>query len=130
MGELLDKRRLTGEILDNALSLQLTLPNMRRHGVLETRAPDSVNSTEEIMRIARLYSNAAYNPAERRRILLKFGDIDPHLLKAAFLRRHTLSPAALKNTVIGKGLTLQDLMAEVTEEKRPALRQEKRPRFG
>lgn len=61
--ELLDRQLLSVEIFDNALSLQLTMPNLRRHGVLETRAPDSVNTVDELMAVAKRYYQAAYDPA-------------------------------------------------------------------
>ncbi len=109
VGELLKKGLLTEEILDNALSLQLTPPNLRRHGVVETRLHDSVDTTEELMAAARMYRNAAYNEAERHRLLKRFKDVDPDLLRAAFNARSSMPQEKLMDMKIGGGLTVRDL---------------------
>jgi hypothetical protein len=72
VGELLKAGKLTAEILDNSLSLQLMGPNLRRHGVLETRAPDSLNSTDELMRLSAIYQKYAYDAEARTVLLQKF----------------------------------------------------------
>ncbi|MCE9507893.1 MAG: hypothetical protein K8R48_06210 [Alphaproteobacteria bacterium] len=74
VGELLASGKLTAEILDNSLSLQLMGPNLRRHGVLETRAPDSLNSTDELMRISAIYRKYAYDAEARAALLQKFAE--------------------------------------------------------
>lgn len=126
VGALLEKGLLTGEILDNALSLQLTLPNLRRHGVLETRSPDSVNTTEELMQIAGLYRKSAYDPEERRRLLDRFKNVDAALLKEAFIRRGDYSSKEIGDIEIGKGLKLRDLIGEIVlySKQKPAARKE------
>jgi hypothetical protein len=111
VGELLDKRALTIEILDNSLSLQLTMPNLRRHGVVETRAPDSPQMTEELMQTARQYHRFAYDPEARRELLEDFRDIEPKLLKEAFLDRFD-DPRILSRD-IGGGKTVASLAAAV-----------------
>lgn len=113
VGALLAKGLLTEEILDNALSLQLTMPNLRRHGVLETRAPDSVNTTEELLRAARLYHDVAYHAETRRALLNRFKDVDIARLQHTFVHRSQYGQDALQDLPIGGGLTVRDL-AEVT----------------
>jgi hypothetical protein len=114
VGELLEKGALTGEILDNALTLQLTMPNLRRHGVVETRAPDSVETPEALMAVARQYHRLAYDDAARRKLLKDFEGIDPQKLKAAFLNRFQTNPAPLD---IGGGKTVADLVRAVADDK-------------
>jgi len=116
VGEMLKRGLLTGEILDNALSLQLTSPNLRRHGVLETRAHDSVNTTDELMRVARGYRNAAYNEAARHDLLKRFEKIDPDLLRAAFNARSTMPEEKLLEMKIGDRLTVRKLLCHVLPE--------------
>ncbi len=111
VGELLNRRALTVEILDNSLSLQLMMPNLRRHGVLETRAPDSPQTTEELMQTARQYRRFAYDAKARRELLEDFQGIDPQLLKDAFLAR--FDDARLLSRDIGGGKTVASLMAAV-----------------
>ena len=123
VGEMLEKGLLTEEILDNALSLQLTSPNLRRHGVLETRAHDSVGTAREVRKIAEMYSNAAYNKFERRRLLKRFEKVDPDLLKAAFNARSTVPEKKLLKMKIGKGLTVHDLVEDVAVALRPLKRE-------
>lgn len=87
VGELLAGGKLTTEILDNSLSLQLMMPNLRRHGVLETRAPDSPQTLEDLMKTAAQYHRFAYDARARRELLADFKEIDPQMLKEAFLSR-------------------------------------------
>jgi hypothetical protein len=115
VGELLEKGDLTTQILDNSLSLQLTMPNLRRHGVLETRAPDSPNTIEALMGIARVYEKFAYDAKARRGLLDSFGGIDPQLLKAAFLER--FDDKNLLSRDIGGGKTVSGLIAAVEGRK-------------
>lgn len=118
VGALLEKGLLTEELLDNTLSLQLSLPNFRRDGVLETRAHDSVNTAEDLMATARAIRNAAYNEAARTDLLKRFKDVDPDLLRAAFAARGTLPKDKLMSLGIGGGLTVGDLAAPALAEKR------------
>lgn len=111
VGELLENGALTTEILDNALTLQLTMPNLRRHGVVETRAPDSPDTVEELMQTARAYHAFAYDAKARRALLDKFADIDPLKLKDAFLRRFEI--ANVQDVDIGGGKKVADLLAAV-----------------
>ncbi len=112
VGELLEKGKLTKEILDNVLSLQLTPPNLRRHGVVETRLMDSVDTTEDVMRVARRYRAAAYDASSRARLLKRFKKADPDLLRAAFNARAEMPRKKLLKMDIGGGLTAGDLAAE------------------
>jgi hypothetical protein len=114
VGELLNKRALTTEILDNSLSLQLMMPNLRRHGVLETRAPDSPQTTEEVMKTARQYHRFAYDVQARRELLEDFRGIDPQLLKDAFLMR--FDDARLLSRDIGGGKTVASLIAAIAPQ--------------
>ncbi len=112
VGELLDKGQLTKEILDNALSLQLTPPNLRRHGVVETRLLDSVDTTEDVMRVARRYREAAYSEMDRARLLKRFKKADPDLLRAAFNARGQMPRKKLMEMDIGGGLKAGNLAVE------------------
>ncbi|TAL36482.1 MAG: hypothetical protein EPN97_06305 [Alphaproteobacteria bacterium] len=111
VGELLRNGALTTEILDNSLSLQLMMPNLRRHGVLETRAPDSPQTTEALMVTAEQYHRFAYDAAARRQLLEDFSDISPQLLKEAFLER--FDDAAILGRDIGGGKAVNDLVSAV-----------------
>jgi hypothetical protein len=111
VGELLQNGALTTEILDNSLSLQLMMPNLRRHGVLETRAPDSPQTTADLMKTAEQYHRFAYNPAARRELLHDFQNIDPQLLKQAFLERFDDSDILRRD--IGGGKTVSDVVRAV-----------------
>ncbi len=113
VGELLAAGRLTTEILDNALTLQLTMPNLRRHGVVETRAPDSPDGIAALMATAALYNRFAYDPAARKGLLDAFADVDPAALKAAFLNRFDDAPATLLDRDLGNGRKVVDLIAAV-----------------
>lgn len=131
VGELLEKGALTTEILDNALTLQLTMPNLRRHGVVETRAPDSPDTVEELMQTARAYHAFAYDAKARRALLDAFADIDPLKLKDAFLRRFEI--ANVQDVDIGGGKKVSDLVAVVSGEQqqvRIAARSRLQPRSG
>lgn len=117
VGELLEKGVLTTQILDNSLSLQLTMPNLRRHGVLETRAPDSPDTIEALMDIVRVYDKFAYDAKARKKLLNDFSAIDPQLLKAAFLER--FEDKNILSRDIGGGIKVADLIAAV-EGREPA----------
>lgn len=114
VGELLAKGALTTEILDNALSLQLTMPNIRRHGVVETRAPDSPDSIDDLMKIATTYAKFGYDAGARAQLLQDFSAVDPQKLKAAFLTRFD-DPQILSRD-IGGGKTVADLVAAIAEK--------------
>jgi hypothetical protein len=114
---LLKSGALTTEILDNSLSLQLMMPNLRRHGVLETRAPDSPQTTEELMKMAAQYHRFAYDAAARRELLDGFQRIDPQLLKQAFLDR--FDDAQILSRCIGDGKTVSDLAFAVQKYQAP-----------
>ena len=116
VGELLKAGKLTTEILDNALSLQLTMPNLRRHGVLETRAPDSMDSLGDLMQTATLYTRLAYDPAARKAFLKEFEGIDPEALKTCFLTRFEQTPTAISRFDLGGGKTAGDLVRAVMGE--------------
>lgn len=111
VGELLEKGVLTTQILDNALSLQLTMPNIRRHGVVETRAPDTPATLEELMDVAKVYNRFAYDAAARRQLLDDFSGIEPDKLKQVFLSRFDVKDALSAD--IGGGKTVKDLVQEV-----------------
>lgn len=98
VGQLLEKGLLTREILDNSLSLQMTMPNLRRHGVVETRAPDSVDSPAELERMAALYHRYAYDKSARGALLERTADIDIAALERAFAGRFSgaLPPEAVR----------------------------------
>lgn len=113
VGDLLHAGKLTAEILDNALSLQLTMPNLRRHGVLETRAPDSMNDIQTLDKTAARYHGFAYDAQKRAALLASFNNIEPEKLKDIFLRRFDLSEKALMAQDIGGGKTVADLVAAV-----------------
>lgn len=115
VGELLDRGALTTQLLDNALSLQLTMPNMRRHGVIETRAPDSPHTVEALMETARIYHKFAYDAAARQGLLEAAKDIDPQLLKSAFLARFDGKDILSRD--IGGGMTVAKLVAAVEGRK-------------
>ena len=108
VGDLLKHGKLTVEILDNSLSLQLMSPNLRRHGVLETRAPDSVNTTEELMKVAELYYTYAYDAEARRKLLTEFRDISPRLVQERYTTGQGLD--------IGGGKTIDDLVNVVSKK--------------
>lgn len=103
---LMEMGQLTPQLLDNCLGLQLTMPNLRRHGVLETRAPDSVQAVEEIVAITQKYVDIAYNPARRKALLAATADIDPHLLQKAYEARFT---RGIGDDRLGPHLTVRDL---------------------
>lgn len=130
VGELLAKGALTTEILDNALSLQLTMPNIRRHGVVETRAPDSPNSIDDLMKIATSYAKFGYDAQARAQLLQDFSAVDPQKLKSAFLTRFD-DPQILSRD-IGGGKTVADLVAAISEKPQvtPAIVPPRRPQQG
>jgi hypothetical protein len=100
---------LTTELLDNCLSLQLMPPNIRRHGVLETRISDSVQTTPEIILQATEYFKAAYDDKTRKKFNMLADQICPDLLEKAYQNRFTLSPSERLATKLGPSFTLSDL---------------------
>lgn len=118
--ELLQKGLLTTEILDNALSLQQTMPNLRRHGVVETRAPDSMDDVGELMRTSALYHRFAYDPQARKELLAAAEGIDPERLKTCFLTRFDQTKGAIAAFDLGGGKTVAGLIRAV-EEPRAAI---------
>ncbi len=130
VGELLQKGALTREILDNALSLQLTMPNIRRHGVVETRAPDSPDSIEDLMKIATAYAKFGYDAQSRAQLLQDFSAVDPQKLKTAFLSRFD-DPQILSRD-IGGGKTVADLVAAISDQPQatPVIVPPRRPQQG
>jgi len=113
VGDLLHAGRLTAEVLDNALSLQLTMPNLRRHGVLETRAPDSMDDLDSLMQVSRRYHGFAYDAQKRAALLADFAAVDGEKLKRVFLRRFDMPEKNLMAADIGGGKTVADLIAAV-----------------
>ena len=121
------------EILDNALTLQLTMPNLRRHGVVETRAPDSPDSIEALMATAALYNRFAYDAPARKALLDAFSDVDPAALKAAFLNRFDDAPAQLLDRDLRNGRKVVDLIAAVQQpavQAKPAMKMQQRQAPG
>ena len=100
-------------ILDNALSLQLTMPNLRRHGVLETRAPDSMDDIKTLEDTAARYHGFAYDAQKRAHLLANFHDVAPEKLKEVFLNRFALTEKALMAQDIGGSKTVADLVMAV-----------------
>lgn len=121
VGDLLHAGKLTGEILDNALSLQLTMPNIRRHGVLETRAPDSMDGQDALMQTASRYHAFAYDADKRNALLTAFADVETEKLKTAFLSRFTMPATELAALDIGGGKTVADLIKAVRQPAAQAL---------
>lgn len=113
VGDFLAAGKLTTEILDNALSLQLTMPNLRRHGVLETRAPDSIDDLETLMKTAAQYHRMTYDDAARRSLLQDFAEINPARLRDVFLARFDMDEKTLKAFDLGGGKTVGDLISAV-----------------
>ena len=113
VGDLLAAGKLTAEILDNALSLQLTMPNLRRHGVLETRAPDSTGDLAALMETAARYHRFAYDDQARRALLDDFAGIDPDRLRVAFHSRFDMDDKTRMAFDLGGGRSVGDLVAAV-----------------
>lgn len=113
VGDLLHAGKLTAEILDNALSLQLTMPNLRRHGVLETRAPDSMNDLDSLMQVSRRYHGFAYDAHKRAALLTDFAGVDGAKIKTVFANRFGMPAKDLLAADIGGGKTAGDLIAAV-----------------
>jgi hypothetical protein len=111
VGGLLEKAALTTQILDNALSLQLTMPNIRRHGVVETRAPDSPDTPEALKAVVKVYNRFAYDSVARRALVDDFSGIESEKLKAAFLGR--FEDKNIASAEIGGGKTVADLIHAV-----------------
>jgi len=113
VGDLLHAGKLTAEILDNALSLQLTMPNLRRHGVLETRAPDSMDDLAGLMQVSRRYHGFAYDAQKRAALLADFAGVEGDKLKQVFANRFDMTAKDLPAADIGGGKTVGDLIAAV-----------------
>lgn len=133
VGLLMEKGVLTAELLDNALSLQMTMPNLRRHGVVETRAPDTPESLAAVMAVAAKYHRAAYDPACRAGLVALAERLDPAALAHAFDARFTLDEAGLMALPVSKDMTVSVLVTAVetavapkpAERKSHALRQKR-----
>lgn len=113
VGDFLAEGKLTVQILDNALSLQLTMPNLRRHGVLETRAPDSMDDIGTLMKTAAQYHRMTYDDTARRALLDSFAGVDNDRLRIAFLSRFEMDSKTLMAFDIGGGKTVAQLVAAV-----------------
>lgn len=113
VGDFLSAGKLTTEILDNALSLQLTMPNLRRHGVVETRAPDSMDDLPTLMKTAAQYHRLTYDDAARGALLQDFAGVDQDRLRVAFLSRFEMDGKSLMAFDIGGGKTVGDLVSSV-----------------
>ena len=87
------------------------MPNIRRHGVVETRAPDSPDTLEALMDVVKIYNRFAYDAEARRDLLQDFSDVSPDKLKAAFLSRFETENIASSD--IGGGKTVVDLIRAV-----------------
>lgn len=131
VGELLAKGVLTADLLDNALSLQMTMPNLRRHGVVETRNPDTPADMAGVMAVAARYHRAAYDTAVRDRLLGVLAQCQPGLLEAAYASRFDLSRDALMALPVGNGLTVRGLIeaVEASIERKPAAIAQKQSSF-
>lgn len=113
VGELMTRGVLTAELLDNALSLQMTMPNLRRHGVVETRNPDTPADLAGVMAVARRYHRAAYDSALREKLLEGSVAIKPEALAAVFNQRFKLPEATLMAQPLGDGVTVGGLVQGV-----------------
>lgn len=113
VGELMDKGVLTAGLLDNALSLQMTMPNLRRHGVVETRSPDTPSDMGRVMAIAGRYSRAAYDVATRDRLLVIADQVDPAMLAEVYAQRFKLDAKARGKAMVGPNLSLANMLASV-----------------
>ncbi len=113
VGDFLSAGKLTTEILDNALSLQLTMPNLRRHGVVETRAPDSMDDLPTLMKTAAQYHRLTYDDAARGALLQDFAGIEQDRLRVAFLSRFEMDSKSLMAFDLGGGKTVGDLVSAV-----------------
>jgi hypothetical protein len=113
VGDFLAEGKLTTEILDNALSLQLTMPNLRRHGVLETRAPDSMDDIGSLMKTAAQYHRMTYDDTARSALLSGFAGVDSDRLRTAFQTRFEMDEKTLMAFDIGGGKTVGDLVFAV-----------------
>ncbi|HRI77797.1 MAG TPA: glutamate-cysteine ligase family protein [Alphaproteobacteria bacterium] len=113
VGDFLTEGKLSVQILDNALSLQLTMPNLRRHGVLETRAPDSMDDIGTLMKTAAQYHRMTYDDTARRALLDDFASVDADRLRVAFLSRFDMDAKTLMAFDIGGGKTVGQLVTAV-----------------
>lgn len=113
VGELMGKGVLTTDLLDNALSLQMTMPNLRRHGVVETRNPDTPSDMAGVMAVAARYHRAAYDVPTRDRLVTLLDACDPALLQRAYMARFAGSRADLSAMSVGGGMTVAGLIAAV-----------------
>lgn len=106
VGELMARGVLTAGLLDNALSLQMTMPNLRRHGVVETRAPDTPETLDGVAEVARRYHAAAYDRPTRAALVRLGQGLEPGLLSRAFDARFRVPEEALMAMPVGSGLTV------------------------
>lgn len=113
VGELMDRGVLTVGLLDNALSLQMTMPNLRRHGVVETRAPDTPASMGEVAEIAARYHRAVYDPATRQALLDLGQRLNPAALEAAFNKRFSLTEKSFMALPLGSEVTVEAFIGAV-----------------
>lgn len=120
LGDFLKEGALTPAILDNALSLQLMPPNIRRHGVLETRVADAVQNTADITAIAAIYKAAAYDTTCRTAIAALSDKIDPKALRHAYESRFDADAKTVHGMTIGNGYTVANLIADTQAALAPA----------
>lgn len=113
VGELMAKGVLTTDLLDNALSLQMTMPNLRRHGVVETRSPDTPSDMATVFKLAARYHLAAYDVAARDRLLVIADKLDASQLAAVYDARYTGDAARVMSMQVGVGFKLSDMLAQV-----------------
>lgn len=115
VGALMQRGVLTADLLDNALSLQMTTPNLRRHGVVETRTPDTPCDMAGVMAVAARYHSAAYDVCVRERLLDVLAGCDPDLLARAYDARFMVDHRTLMAHSVGKELTVAALIKVVDE---------------
>ena len=113
VGELMAKGVLTTDLLDNALSLQMTMPNLRRHGVVETRSPDTPSDMATVFKLAARYHRAAYDVAARDRLLVIADKVDASQLAAVYDARYTGDAAHVMSMQVGVDFKLSDMLAQV-----------------
>lgn len=116
VGDLMQKGVLTTDLLDNALSLQMTMPNLRRHGVVETRSPDTPSDMATVFKLAARYHRAAYDVAARDRLLAIADKVDASQLAAVYDARYTGDAAHVVSMQVGVDFKLSDMLAQVDKE--------------
>lgn len=124
VGELMEKGVLTTDLLDNALSLQMTMPNLRRHGVVETRSPDTPADMATVFSLAARYHRAAYDVPTRDRLLVLADRLDAGLLAGAYAARYMGGQADLLAMPVGVNFKLSDMLVAVDK----VLDEQKAPR--